>query len=99
MKVVTLTELRKNIFQLVDHTLETGEPLVIERKGRRAVLQAEAGSPEARQETEAEREARWERFWNEPPPPGWENYDLSSESLDQAVREGWRFDEPLEPDD
>ena len=35
MKEVTLTELRRNIFRLVDEALETGEPIVVKRKGQR----------------------------------------------------------------
>lgn len=31
---VTVTELRANIYQLIDRVLETGEPLEIERRGR-----------------------------------------------------------------
>lgn len=31
---VTLTQLRANIYQLIDRVLETGEPLEIERNGR-----------------------------------------------------------------
>jgi PHD/YefM family antitoxin component YafN of YafNO toxin-antitoxin module len=32
---ITLTQLRANIFKLIDQVLETGTPLEIERKGRR----------------------------------------------------------------
>src|ERR1700722_3705794 len=38
MKTVTITELRRNIFRLIDETLETGEPIVLNRKGKRLVL-------------------------------------------------------------
>lgn len=31
---VTVTELRKNIYKLLDEVLETGRPLEIERKGK-----------------------------------------------------------------
>lgn len=31
---ITTSELRGNIYRLLDHILETGEPLEIERKGR-----------------------------------------------------------------
>jgi prevent-host-death family protein len=37
MKEVTLTELRRNIFRLVDEALATGEPIVVTRKGQRVV--------------------------------------------------------------
>lgn len=32
---VTASQLRQNIYQLLDHVIETGQPLEIERKGRR----------------------------------------------------------------
>lgn len=36
--VVTASELRQNIYKLLDQVLETGVPLEIERKGRRLRL-------------------------------------------------------------
>jgi len=33
--VVTASELRQNIYRLLDRVIETGEPLEIERRGRR----------------------------------------------------------------
>jgi prevent-host-death family protein len=91
MKTVTITELRRNIFRLIDEALETGEPIVLNRKGKRVVLSRETPiSPTA--ETEAEREARWRKFWAEPPPLGWEDYDLSFETLDRASKEYWQWD-------
>lgn len=44
MAKITLTDLRKDLFRLADKALETGEPVVIERKGRTMVLM-EAGKP------------------------------------------------------
>ena len=38
MKQVTLTELRRNLFRLVDEALETGEPILVNRKGQRVVI-------------------------------------------------------------
>ena len=38
METLNLTTLRQNIFQLADKVLETGEPIVIERNGRRLIL-------------------------------------------------------------
>lgn len=35
---MTLTELRQDLYNAVDHVLETGEPLEIVRKGRTLVL-------------------------------------------------------------
>ena len=38
MPALTLTELRQNLFALADRVVETGEPLVIERRGVRLQL-------------------------------------------------------------
>lgn len=38
MPSLTLTELRQNLFALADRVIETGEPLVIERRGVRLQL-------------------------------------------------------------
>jgi antitoxin (DNA-binding transcriptional repressor) of toxin-antitoxin stability system len=97
MKTVTITELRRNIFRLIDETLATGEPIVLNRKGKRVVLGPETAAP-AVVETEAEREERWRKFWAEPPPPGWENCDLSFEALDRASKEYWQWDGESELD-
>jgi prevent-host-death family protein len=97
MKVVTITELRRNIFQLIDETLETGEPIVLNRKGKRVVLSLETpASPAA--ETETERKERWRKFWAEPPPPGWEDYDLSLDTLNRASKDYWQWDGESELD-
>lgn len=40
MKTVTATELRSNIYQLIDEVLSTGVPLEIEKSGRRVRLVA-----------------------------------------------------------
>ena len=42
MEKLTLTTLRKNIFQVADRILETDEAVVIERHGRRLVLTPES---------------------------------------------------------
>lgn len=49
MQNLTLTTLRKNLFQLADQVLATGEPVIIERHGRRLALIAEPVAPEAPQ--------------------------------------------------
>jgi len=41
MEHLTLTSLRKNLFQVADQVLNTGEPVIIERHGRRLALIAE----------------------------------------------------------
>lgn len=38
MNKFSLTELRNNIYQLVDQVIETGEPLLIERHGKKLLL-------------------------------------------------------------
>jgi len=38
--VITASELRQNVYRLLDQVLETGVPLEIERKGRRLRLTA-----------------------------------------------------------
>lgn len=42
---VTLTQLRQQLFQLADRVIESGEPLVIERRGvRLQLVRADAGA-------------------------------------------------------
>lgn len=38
---MTVSELRQNIYQLLDQVLDTGVPLEIERKGRKLLITAE----------------------------------------------------------
>jgi hypothetical protein len=38
MKTDAITRLRRNIFRLIDETLETGEPTLLNRKGKKAAL-------------------------------------------------------------
>lgn len=35
---ITVTELRANLYRLIDHVIETGEPLEIERHGQRVLI-------------------------------------------------------------
>ena len=72
MKEVTLTELRRNIFRLVDEALETGEPIVVKRKGHTVTLVPGATIASVGRLAPDDEEG-WERFWAEPPPPGWED--------------------------
>jgi prevent-host-death family protein len=87
MKQVTMTELRRNLFRLVDEALETGEPIVVKRKGRAVKLIPEAVNARSGKLAPDDEEG-WAKFWAEPPPPGWEDYDLSLEALDSA----WKWD-------
>jgi hypothetical protein len=38
---MTVTQLRADLFSHIDHVLATGEPLVIERKGRQVTISAD----------------------------------------------------------
>ena len=40
---ITPTELRKNIYRLLDEVIETGRPIVVERRGRRVRISVEPG--------------------------------------------------------
>lgn len=41
---LTASKLRRNVYRLLDRVIETGEPLVIERKGQRLQIIRESGS-------------------------------------------------------
>lgn len=44
---ISITELRQRLFRLADQVIETGEPLVIERRGvRLKLVREDAASPE-----------------------------------------------------
>ncbi len=43
MKKMTVTALRQNLFNVIDHVLATGEPVEIERHGKRLLLVPEQG--------------------------------------------------------
>lgn len=44
MEKMTITTLRKNLFNVIDHALATGEPVEIERHGKRLLLVPEQGA-------------------------------------------------------
>jgi hypothetical protein len=96
MKHVTVTELRRNIFRLLDETIATGEPIVVNRKGRKLILRTERPRDA---ESEGERAELWRKFWEEPPPPGWESIDLSLEDIKAARTEYWHWDQEPELDE
>ncbi len=60
MKEVTLTELRRNIFRLVDEALATGEPIMVKRNGQRVIIRPDRPMP-LEETTDAWLEARWRR--------------------------------------
>lgn len=88
MKVITLTELRKNIFRLADETLDSGEPLLIERNGRR--LRLEEDKPATAMLSVQE---QWERYKALPP-----SADMPSLSFEEIEDSGWTWDEEPELD-
>lgn len=47
MSTHSLTEVRQNLFALADRVVETGEPLVIERRGVRLILSREVRAPKS----------------------------------------------------
>lgn len=65
VKEVTLTELRRNIFRLVDEALATGEPIVVKRRGQRVVIGPER-PPTEEQAADARLEARWRNYFDAP---------------------------------
>lgn len=36
---ITVTELRANLYRLIDEVIETGQPLVVERNGHKVVIE------------------------------------------------------------
>jgi antitoxin (DNA-binding transcriptional repressor) of toxin-antitoxin stability system len=94
MKEVTLTELRRNIFRLVDEALETGEPIVVKRKGRTVTLAPDGPTPQNGRPAPADAEA-WARFWAEPSEI---QENLTLEEINAAVRSYWHWDEESELD-
>jgi len=92
MKTVTITEFRKNIFRMIDETLATGEAIVVDRKGARVVIRGEPKSDE----TQAERDECWARFWAEPPRPG--SRDFTVEEFNRWSASSWEWDEEPELD-
>lgn len=44
MEKLTVTALRQNLFNVIDHVLATGEPVEIERHGKRLLLVPEQGA-------------------------------------------------------
>jgi hypothetical protein len=90
MKTVTITELRRNIFRLIDETLETGEPIVLNRKGKRLVLSCVRTSAPDPAETDVEREARWREFWATPSEI---KENLTLEEIEAAGEAYWRLSE------
>ena len=94
MSEMTLTEFRRTLFASVDKVLETGEPVVLNRNGRRLVLREEPATDAAENER-AERIARWRRWFDQGPRPNFP--DLSLEEINEASRDSWSWSEDWEP--
>ena len=56
---VTLTEMRKDLFRLIDRMVETGEPIRVRRNGRTIDLSARTGDKPVSEMTPQERYDRW----------------------------------------
>jgi prevent-host-death family protein len=89
MKEITLTELRRNIFRLVDEALATGEPIVVKRKGRMVKVMPERA--EQRSERPAPNDAEgWAKFWATPSEI---QEDLTLEEIEAAGEAYWQIRE------
>lgn len=84
MSAITLTELRKDLFRLMDRVLETGEPLLIRRGGRVLRVTAETAPAGERPLTPAE---RYDQYMAEGPREGFP--DLSFEEIENAGHWTW----------
>ncbi len=93
MKTVTITEFRKNIFQMVDEALATGEAIEIKRKGGRVVLRRESEPAGAAHD----RAERWKRFW-ESPPDLTLGGDMDVKDFREVRESYWHWDEEPELD-
>lgn len=67
---VTMTELRRDLFRLVDRMAETGEPLRVRRHGR--VIDLTAQKPE-KSVADMTPQERWDRFMAAPPIAGFDD--------------------------
>jgi len=85
MKEVTLTDLRRNIFRLVDEALETGEPITVKRKGRTVTVAPDAAN--RRGSRPAPDEEGWKRFWATPSEI---QADLTLEEIEAAGEAYWQ---------
>jgi len=89
MKEVTLTELRRNIFRLVDEAIATGEPIVVKRKGRTITVAPDTPASRGRRPAPDDEEG-WARFWAEPSEI---QEDLTLEEIEAAGEAYWQYRE------
>ncbi|HWF77408.1 MAG TPA: type II toxin-antitoxin system Phd/YefM family antitoxin [Caulobacteraceae bacterium] len=94
MKEVTLTELRRNIFRLVDEALETGEPILVKRKGQRVLIGPDR-PPTKEQAVDAWLKARWRRYFDSPAEI---EEGLTLQEIEEAGEAYWRPSPNPEPD-
>jgi|HubBroStandDraft_1064217.scaffolds.fasta_scaffold45446_2 hypothetical protein len=94
MKEVTLTELRRNIFRLVDEALETGEPIVFSRRGERVIIRPDRPMSHA-EATEAWLDARWRQKFGDAPSEI--NEGLTLQEIEEAGEAYWQPADPPDP--
>lgn len=95
MKEVTLTELRRNIFQLVDEALETGDPIIVKRKGRTVKVMPQPSDWRSERPAPNDEDG-WAKFWATPSEI---QEDLTLEEIEAAGEAYWQTREgpPLKP--
>jgi antitoxin (DNA-binding transcriptional repressor) of toxin-antitoxin stability system len=86
MKEVTLTELRRNIFRLIDEALATGESIVVKRKGHTVKVVPERADRRGERPAPNDKEA-WARFWATPSEI---QEDLTLEEIEAAGEAYWQ---------
>jgi len=89
MKEVTLTELRRNIFRLVDEALATGEPIVVKRKGHTVRVVPERTGQRVERPAPNDEEG-WAKFWATPSEI---QEDLTLEEIEAAGEAYWQYRE------
>ncbi|MBJ7448362.1 MAG: type II toxin-antitoxin system Phd/YefM family antitoxin [Brevundimonas sp.] len=82
---VTMTELRRDLFRLIDRMAETGEPLRVKRHGRAVDLTARTPDKTVAEMTPQE---RWARFVARPPLAGFEDVPDDLDTYDDH----WTWD-------
>jgi PHD/YefM family antitoxin component YafN of YafNO toxin-antitoxin module len=87
MKEVTLTELRRNIFRLVDEALATGEPILVKRKGKRVIIKPDRPASH-KEATDDWLEARWRRKFGDTPSEIEEG--LTLQEIEEAGEAYWQ---------
>lgn len=84
-----MTELRRNLFRLVDEALETGEPIVVNRKGRSVTVAPDAVGRRGERPAPDDGEG-WAKFWATPSEI---QEDLTLEEIEAAGEAYWQLRE------